>query len=293
MIDYGLAGSTIPLLLGGTMIGVMLTKILPPIIVVILLSAYLVFSGYKMYIKAKSTTKKENLAREKEKKALEEKDDMKKPLLNDQISDVNKRSQFDNDDDDMKNHADGQAFEVNKNKNESNLNNTPTPGNDKVNVFTPEDKPASFCTLFKKVIMDVFLCIFSYLVILIIAFLRGGHGLASVIGIGYCSATGWIFFVIAQLACISCSLISVYRNREALLDPRKAQLSQESRMVVTEEDLNNKAEAVMNVKGDQAKYELEKRNLRQKLILLLFCSYSAGVGAGTLGIGGGMIMDPV
>jgi len=31
MIDYGLAGATIPLLLGGTMIGVMLTKMLPPI----------------------------------------------------------------------------------------------------------------------------------------------------------------------------------------------------------------------------------------------------------------------
>jgi len=35
MINYGLAGACIPLLLGGTMIGVMLTKILPPIIVVI------------------------------------------------------------------------------------------------------------------------------------------------------------------------------------------------------------------------------------------------------------------
>jgi len=35
MINYGLAGACIPLLLGGTMIGVMLTKILPPIVVVI------------------------------------------------------------------------------------------------------------------------------------------------------------------------------------------------------------------------------------------------------------------
>lgn len=48
LVDYGLAGSMIPLLLGGTMIGVMLTKLLPPIFVVVLLSAYLFKSTTKM-----------------------------------------------------------------------------------------------------------------------------------------------------------------------------------------------------------------------------------------------------
>jgi uncharacterized membrane protein YfcA len=41
VVDYGLAGAIIPLLLAGSMIGVLLTKCLPPLIVVLLLSWYL------------------------------------------------------------------------------------------------------------------------------------------------------------------------------------------------------------------------------------------------------------
>ena len=48
LIDYGLAGSMIPLLMAGTMIGVLLTKILPPIFVVVLLTLYLSKSTFRM-----------------------------------------------------------------------------------------------------------------------------------------------------------------------------------------------------------------------------------------------------
>jgi len=57
----------IPLLLAGTMIGVMLTKVLPPILTVIFLTLYLVFSGWKMFVKARKETAKEKKRDEKEK----------------------------------------------------------------------------------------------------------------------------------------------------------------------------------------------------------------------------------
>jgi len=67
LIDYGIAGACIPLLLAGTMIGVMLTKVLPPILTVIFLTLYLVFSGWKMFVKARKETAKEKKRDEKEK----------------------------------------------------------------------------------------------------------------------------------------------------------------------------------------------------------------------------------
>ena len=62
VIDYGVAGSCVPLLLAGTMIGIMFTAMFPPLLTLSLLSAYLVFSGYKMFLKARSESAKEKAA---------------------------------------------------------------------------------------------------------------------------------------------------------------------------------------------------------------------------------------
>jgi len=84
------------------------------------------------------------------------------------------------------------CFEVNKQ--EKNTKRTTAD----VLVEEEKTKPATFCHLFNKVLIDVGFCISSYLIILIVAFLRGGHGMNSVIGISYCSPAGWAFFFFAQ-----------------------------------------------------------------------------------------------
>jgi len=67
----------------------------------------------------------------------------------------------------------------------------------------------------------------SYVIIIIVAFLRGGDGMKSIIGIEYCSSGGWMLFVTAQVCCICAALGSLYRNRVYLLDPSQCALNQE------------------------------------------------------------------
>ena len=63
LISYEMAAAMIPLLLCGTMIGVLLSKFLPPSVVTALLVMYLIYSTWKMFAKAVQTTKKENAER--------------------------------------------------------------------------------------------------------------------------------------------------------------------------------------------------------------------------------------
>jgi len=75
------------------------------------------------------------------------------------------------------------------------------------------------------------------------------------------------------------------------MDPRKAQLNQESNAQLVKDEDDKKA--IIKPEDDEISYQMEKKNLKKKMVILLFCAYSAGIGAGTLGIGGGMIMNPV
>ena len=137
-----------------------------------------------MLTKAISQTKKENANRALEQKLIEGDSEANKDLI--------ERSPPRDSNNDGENQPEHQ-FEVNKDS------------RDKGPVTNSEDTvetKAPFCQLFKKAVFDVILCVCSYLVILVVAFLRGGHGMTSVIGIGYCSAAGWGFFVLAQLACV-------------------------------------------------------------------------------------------
>jgi len=47
------------------------------------------------------------------------------------------------------------------------------------------------------------------------------------------------------------------------------------------------------LKPEDPEYTVKKKELKSKIAMLLLCAYGAGVGAGTLGIGGGMIINPV
>lgn len=84
----------------------------------------------------------------------------------------------------------------------------------------------------------------------------------SIIGIEFCSAPGWTLFAFAQLFCLGCSLTCYYRHRAELL-------------------------------SEDGKGPEERHRKKVQMVWLLFLSYLAGIGAGTLGIGGGMIINPI
>ena len=300
MINYGLAGACIPLLLGGTMIGVMLTKILPPIIVVIQQSIYLMYSGWKMFQKARSETKKENLIRQKQ---LEKENDPQvgKSLI-DETQDANQ---------DEQENVEGTVQNREK-KNENTVQNEQK--NESVDkkslVSVKSEKPAmraKFCSLFKYVYQDVLFSVLAYLTIQMVAFFRGGDGMKSVVGLEFCSGGAWGLFVLAQLMCVACSLGSVYRNRKVQLDPNTSEIQEKNEDEMTNNNeiksetngqnvnkSNSQAESMTTQQAAEQKlFDEKKEKLRCNLTSQLFASYGAGIGAGTLGIGGGMIMNPI
>ena len=103
--------------------------------------------------------------------------------------------------------------------------------------------------------------LFSFFVLFVSSIMRGGEGRSSVISIESCGKFSWAIFIGTQLLC---TVLALYAYRINQRD-------------FEEEDLNirDKAEA-------EARIETRKR--------LLWASYTTGILAGLLGVGGGMIL---
>ena len=125
-------------------------------------------------------------------------------------------------------------------------------------VSLPQRK--SFCSLIGQYKLNIFLCVFSLICIFISSIFRGGKGFDSVIGLGTCSLESWILLGLTQVLCILLGFVSFMRDR-GFENPSK-----------TEQEID---EAVSNKK------------------ILLVKSYIAGIMAGSLGMGGGVIINPV
>jgi len=91
LISYEMAATIVPLLLIGTMIGVLLSKILPPVAITGCLCLYLIYSTYKMFTKAKETTKKEN---EKRKAVAALESSPQAPLDETDMNDTSAKKEF-------------------------------------------------------------------------------------------------------------------------------------------------------------------------------------------------------
>ena len=89
------------------------------------------------------------------------------------------------------------------------------------------------------------------------ALVRGGHGMTSIIGLDSCSAISWSILVISQGSCFVCSYLG-YRKHSRRLT------------------------CTGNIEAN-----------REKLHTLMRNSYLAGIIAGLIGVGGGMVMSPV
>lgn len=94
LINYEMATTMIPLLLIGTMIGVLLSKILPPVAITGCLCLYLFFSTYKMCTKAIEITKKENAKRRLVAENAELMNSPTKPLDDSTLNDQSAKKEF-------------------------------------------------------------------------------------------------------------------------------------------------------------------------------------------------------
>lgn len=254
LVDYGLAGTVIPLLLGGTMIGVLLTNILPPIITIVFLSLYLFYSTTGMYKKALKLHKQEEMEK-LEKTAKAYKDHGLGEIDNLGTNDENNKLLEEDD-------VEGSAR--NKEERENNLRNRRQNEIDEsesnTDIFEMDTPNIKEGIPYKSIFLDCFFMVIAFLGILVVTFLRGGHGMNSIIGIKMCSIHSWSLLILAQLLCFGCCMINKNRHLDELVG-----------------------------KEDSEDYKVRKGKLRT----LLIASYGSGVGAGLLGIGGGMIMNPV
>ena len=126
------------------------------------------------------------------------------------------------------------------------------------NVTIAEDGPRkSLGELLAPFKTQIKVCVFSYVCLLLASLLRGGKGTSSIIGLDSCSGWSWLIFFATQGICFY-SGYYLYKIQ-----------------VNTDEEDENKT-----------------RNI--KLMELLYInSYAAGVLAGTLGLGGGLVINPV
>jgi uncharacterized membrane protein YfcA len=97
----------------------------------------------------------------------------------------------------------------------------------------------------------------AYVALLAMALLRGGHGMRSLVGIDTCAPASWVILVVAQAICFGMAYVGYRKHEERLTRSADPEAS------------------------------------RQKLHVLLRNSYLAGIIAGLLGVGGGMVMNPV
>lgn len=196
-----MATAMIPLLLCGTMIGVLLSKFLPPAVVTAGLVSYLLYSTYKMFFKAIEVSKKENIQRT----LVKSKEfSIKADTTQDMQSPKNK---YDN-------------------VNPSSVTlegNMETSGNRDGNSTYEKDSMIDleeFTTseMLKKQTCNFFLLISSYFFVLVIALLRGGEGKESVIGLSKCSEGSWLLLFASQLLGVSLSIMAFQQNKHIYND---------------------------------------------------------------------------
>jgi hypothetical protein len=102
---------------------------------------------------------------------------------------------------------------------------------------------------------------FSMLVLIVSSVLKGGEGRPSILGLESCSAGGWAIFVTTQVICVGLAVCTYKWNKFSFDEEDK--------------DVKDAHDAIM------------RPLLRKKL---LWASYTTGVLAGFLGIGGGMVL---
>ena len=128
---------------------------------------------------------------------------------------------------------------------------------DDIRYLRPQKKQFAHHFSLKSILVDCFVIFLCFTAVIAVSLLRGGLGFDSVVGIDSCGVGSWSIFVGGQTLCLLCTAISFRKHGDRILGK---------------------------------KYQTE--NLR-KLKSLVRWSYFGGIASGFLGIGSGLILNPV
>lgn len=289
LIDYSLASVMMPLLLAGTQIGVILSRFLPAASITFILVFYLTSNTRKVLKRAQEESTKElmigyqAIGRDKAKGSIADTEASESTSLHDdEVLSLKKRGKNaipkDNnglpgsphppyaapiEEDQFKQTESYSGEDAELGRHEDSANNRSTGSNDLLQADEGvEDKEYSTCQLFTKNMGNIALMLFAFFALAFFSMARGGEAMQSIIGIKSCSIQGWIILGVSQLVSLALSGYTYFRNREEF----------------------NREDAKLKDEGDQSNH----KQLREKLI---WASYSTGILAGLLGIGGGMVLQ--
>lgn len=247
LIDFGLSSVILPIVLPGTVTGVLLNKFLPPILVLVILAIYLMITTIDIYTKAKSLYAKEtaDLANE-----TSNKEDL--PLLS-----LEERKTHNLETQDIAK-GPNQILEnrVHSNKLEANHIVSVIP-QEKEKDFLENQRDIQSFSPIGSTFKDIGIIMIALITLILMALLRGGHGLKSIVGIDTCSSSSWVIFCLAHVVCFICAYIAYQKHIDRLTEP------------------------------------FNPHTTKENLHSLMKNSYFVGIISGLLGVGGGIVMNPV
>lgn len=269
LINYSLASVMMPLLLAGTQVGVILSRFLPAASITLILVFYLTSSARQMYQRARKDSQKEKELEmlmlkgnnESQTSALRNDSDLDQSaeilaeLEDEQASRARTDSSGSRETNEKKKSEPSQPLTTQQKKERDDYRNVLKLMDSQIVYKIP------LTYLIRRQWPNFVTILFSFFVLFISSIMRGGEGRSSVINIESCGKFSWAIFFATQLFS---TLLAIYAYR---INQRDFQ----------EEDHNIKDRAEA-----EARIETRKR--------LLWASYTTGILAGLLGVGGGMIL---
>lgn len=210
LINYNLGTIMIPLLLGGTMIGVMISKLLPGLIITIGLICYLALSIFKLYEKGMNAHKLELRDKLIQNNGTELQDSEKNHAKQTQRELVieSDRSQQNNQ---SLEEEDDRGDSLGDRQNSEEFDSSIVVMKLGIESSTQEDNLTTY-GLAKQQFGNWGLMILAYIVILCTALIRGGEGKPSVIGMEECGTESWSILILCQISCLLISFIAYKKN---------------------------------------------------------------------------------
>ena len=344
LIDYRLCAFMLPIMMCGTFFGVYLNFIVPPMIIILLLTGYLMLSIFSLNKKYKIITEKEdkklgttlskqikekwrnftnsfNKKKEDEIEIMQvETSNSKSELISqDNLNERETKTANDNVNEFTDNfNCDESEESIQKNMSVKNERSTYAESGLTGDKIAEQVKKISFKELMRENMKFILILIASIIIIMSLSLFKEGVFFGETTEISRCSALGITVMIIIALFCLVVSslafIFNIRKDREELkskleipckiLDNEKSinivdmenELADcKDNIVNIEDQFSQKSDSIVSVlTHDQIETNIKNEIKKKKVGLykLGIVSFIAGVGAGLLGIGGGMIINP-
>lgn len=261
IINYNIAAVMIPLHLAGAEVGVMLGRLLPSIVVTLLLLCCLIMAALLTYRRAKQEQQKEQSSMQYTNQSFRSNTSKFEGNESALTESADKKDKLDADSDSSfpPHDANPEEVVINKKKKQNIIKNeelSPDPTDQiyKENFISVRTKD-----LLKEQYVNFIIMISAFLTVLMSVLIRGGSSRPSIFGFPPCSNLTWRYFWLSQFITASLAYCSYNRNKSYLIKQSIESLT------VTQD-----------------------RVIRNKIFL---ASYITGVGSGTVGVGGSMMLS--